>query len=92
MAFRKRLLFAAIWFATIWFATIMVLPGIGTAQTTLADVFDDSVLHEVRITMPAANWQTLKDHYLDNTYYNVDSFQWTGAPGKTLTVNNLTVR
>ena len=31
--------------------------------------FDDSVLQEIRLNMNAKDWQTLKDNYLDNTYY-----------------------
>ena len=80
MAFPRQLLFVA------WFGVTGAL-----AQTT-TDLFDDSVLHEIRISMPAANWQALKDHYLENTYYNVDSLQWKGAGSNTVTVNNLTVR
>src|ERR1700674_558508 len=57
------------------------------AQTP-ADLFDGSVVHEISLTMTAANWQAQKDHYLDNTYFNVDSFQWRGAAATT-TVNNI---
>jgi len=81
MAFRK-LLFAA---------AVFSLSTGGFAQTQ-NDLFDDSVLHEVRISMPAANWQGLKDHYLDNTYWNVDSLQWKGAGSNTATISNIAVR
>lgn len=37
--------------------------------------FDDSLLQEIRLTMNARDWQTLKDNYLDNTYYPTD-FRW----------------
>jgi hypothetical protein len=37
--------------------------------------FDDNVLHEIRLTMNAKDWQTLRDNFLDNTYYPTD-FQW----------------
>jgi uncharacterized protein (TIGR03437 family) len=70
---------------------VLGVQGAALAQTQ-TDLFDDSALHEVRITMPAANWASLKAHYLENTYYNVDSFQWKGIGSNTLTVNNLTVR
>src|SRR5215470_281140 len=70
---------------------VLGLPGLAFAQT-LNDLFDDSVLHKVEITMSATNWQTLKDHYLDNTKYTVDSFKWTGAGSNTLTITNLAVR
>jgi spore coat protein CotH len=35
-------------------------------------LFDDPVLHEVRLFINSADWQTLKDHYLENTYYPCD--------------------
>ena len=37
--------------------------------------FDDSVLHEIRLTINEKDWQALKQHYLDNTYYPCD-FRW----------------
>jgi hypothetical protein len=46
--------------------------GIGT---TAAAVFDDSVLHEVRIAVNTRDWESLKEHFLDNTYYPAD-FRW----------------
>lgn len=38
-------------------------------------LFDDSSLHEIRLTVNTRDWQTLKDHYLENTYYPAD-FRW----------------
>jgi spore coat protein CotH len=37
--------------------------------------FDDTVLHEIRLAINARDWQSLKDNYLDNTYYPCD-FRW----------------
>jgi spore coat protein H len=37
--------------------------------------FDDTVLHEIRLTINSRDWQSLKDNYLDNTYYPCD-FRW----------------
>src|SRR5439155_17327191 len=34
--------------------------------------FDDSVVHEIRLVINSRDWQSLKDHYLDNTYYPCD--------------------
>lgn len=42
---------------------------------TVTDLFDDSVLHEVRVTMTPADWQSLHENYLDNTYYRC-RFEW----------------
>jgi uncharacterized protein (TIGR03437 family) len=69
------------------FALLFASQAAAPAQTT-ADLFDASVLHEIRLTMPSANWQAQKDHYLDDTYFNVDTFQWRGAAA-TITVNNI---
>jgi hypothetical protein len=37
--------------------------------------FDDTVLQEVRLAINSQDWQSLRDHYLDNTYYPCD-FRW----------------
>ena len=42
---------------------------------TSAAFFDDSVVHDVRLAMSDRDWQALKDHYLENTYYPAD-FYW----------------
>ncbi len=34
--------------------------------------FDDTVLHEVRLEINSRDWQSLKDHYRENTYYPCD--------------------
>ena len=34
--------------------------------------FDDTVLHEIRLTINPKDWQALGIHYLDNTYYTCD--------------------
>ncbi len=48
----------------------------GQAPLTGADAFfDDSVLHEIRLDINSRDWQSLKDHYLENTYYPCD-FKW----------------
>ena len=53
------------------------LLGIGPgAQPASADAFfDDTVVHEIRLNLNSRDWQSLKDHYLDNTYYPTD-FRW----------------
>ena len=37
--------------------------------------FDDTVVHEIRLTINTRDWQSLQVHYLDNTYYPCD-FRW----------------
>ena len=31
--------------------------------------FDDTVLHDIRLSINTRDWESLKVHYLDNTYY-----------------------
>jgi spore coat protein CotH len=53
-----------------------LLLGIGQAPLTGSDAFfDDTVFHEVRLDINPRDWQSLKDHYLENTYYPCD-FRW----------------
>ena len=37
--------------------------------------FDDNPLHDIFLTIKTKDWQSLKDNFLDNTYYPVD-FRW----------------
>src|SRR5678815_1578845 len=46
--------------------------GIGT---TAASLFDDSCLHEARLAINSRDWESLKEDFLDNTYYPAD-FRW----------------
>lgn len=48
--------------------------------------FDDAVLHETRLVINPKDWQSLKDHYLENTYYACD-FSW-----REHTVRNVGIR
>jgi spore coat protein H len=50
-----------------------LLLGIGQTPLSGADAFfDDTVLHEIRLDINSRDWQSLKDHYLENTYYPCD--------------------
>jgi|CXWL01.1.fsa_nt_gi hypothetical protein len=35
-------------------------------------LFDDSVVHDIRLTVNTTDWATLKERYLENTYYPAD--------------------
>src|SRR5712671_5678456 len=48
--------------------------------------FDDSVLHDISITINTRDWSSLKEHFLENTYYPSD-FKW-----KDVTVRNIGIR
>lgn len=60
---------------------VAVLPARVTVQTPTPTLdpanplFDDTVLHEVRLTMSTRDWQALLEHYLDDTYYTAN-FTW----------------
>ncbi len=59
---------------------VQPLLGIGNTPPPSTPVgadafFDDNTLHDIRLSINAKDWQTLKDNYLDNTYYPTD-FRW----------------
>ena len=43
--------------------------------TSIDALFDDSVLHDITLNISTLDWQMLKVHYLENTYYPAD-FRW----------------
>jgi spore coat protein CotH len=48
--------------------------------------FDDSVVQSISLTINSRDWENLRIHYLENTYYPCD-FKWNGV-----TVRNIGVR
>lgn len=48
--------------------------------------FDDTVLHDISITINSRDWASLKEHFLENTYYPSD-FKWNE-----ITVRNIGIR
>ncbi len=66
-------------------ACVVCAPLLAGAQTPATPVvpdptapfFDDSVVHDLYFVINNKDWQTLKDNYLDNTYYPTD-FKWQG--------------
>src|SRR5262249_10555716 len=56
------------------------------AQSSSDPFFDDSVVQSIYLTINSRHWQTLRDNYLDNTYYPCD-FKWG-----TQTVRNVGIR
>jgi len=48
--------------------------------------FDGTVLHDISLTINTRDWSSLKEHFLDNTYYPCD-FKWNGQ-----TVRNVGIR
>jgi len=75
-------------------ALFAALPHAGWAQaTTTASAadpadpfFDGTVLHDIFLTINSRDWSSLKEHFLDNTYYPCD-MKW-----KDQTVRNIGIR
>ena len=57
--------------------TVTLTPHGQEAEPTSADVFDDRVVHELRLSMHAADWSRLQARYLENTFYPAD-LSWDG--------------
>jgi uncharacterized protein (TIGR03437 family) len=61
----------------ITFLAAAFASAVTLAAQTINDFFDGTNLQEIRLTMNPADWQTLRDNYLKNTYYKCD-FEWRG--------------
>jgi hypothetical protein len=51
------------------------VPALPPAPLPSDALFDDTVVHDIYLTVNSRDWQSLKDHYLDNTYYPAN-FRW----------------
>jgi len=57
---------------------ILAVPFLLRAESnTPADLFDDSVLHEIQVRMDPNDWKSIHERYLENTYYRCE-FVWRG--------------
>jgi uncharacterized protein (TIGR03437 family) len=59
------------------FSVLLALAASCPGQSA-ADLFDGSVLQEIRLTMAPADWQTLHDKYLDKKAVYKCEFAWRG--------------
>lgn len=55
----------------------LILAGTSANAQTAAALFDNTYVHEIRLSMHGADWATLQARYLENTYYPAD-FAWNG--------------
>jgi spore coat protein CotH len=62
-------------FVPLVLVLLVLLPRPSAAQDPTAPFFDDTVLHEIRLAINGKDWQNLKDHFQENTYYPAD-FRW----------------
>src|SRR5262245_19540882 len=56
------------------FSLTLFIAATAAAQTQ-TDLFDDTVMHEIRLEMKPSDWTTLKQDYADNSYYPAN-FKW----------------
>lgn len=71
---------------------LFLLPWAGSVvrAQTQDDVFDDTIVQEVRLDIRPSDWETLKQNYLENTYYPV-VFHWI-YKGKDIAVRDTEIR
>ena len=67
--------FVALLAATTIVAGAAFVAGVRAATPAVAEFFDDSQVQTIDFTINSRDWQSLKDHYLDNDYYPCD-FKW----------------
>jgi len=53
-------------------------PAPAVAADPADPFFDGSVLHELYLTVNSRDWSSLKEHFLENTYYPAD-FKWNST-------------
>jgi spore coat protein CotH len=75
-----------LWLSTLLFGVIC-LPA--SAQTA-SDLFNPSVLHEIRIAIHPLDWQNLKIHFGEDTHYTAD-FHWI-FEGRDIEAQQVSVR
>jgi hypothetical protein len=78
----------AAWFAAA-LSAVLVLPAAAqdpSPAPTAADLFNDQVVHELRLFMYSGDWELLQARFMENTYYPAD-VHWNGV-----TVRNVGVR
>ena len=71
--------------ALILAAALVLAPSAAQAQS-MEEFFDDSVVHDIRITINSKDWTALKQNFKENIYYPC-TLEWRG-----LTVRNVGIR
>nr|UXE44173.1 hypothetical protein Hi04_10k_c1170_00020 [uncultured bacterium] len=70
---------------TFFVAALFLCVAVPCFSQTADDLFDDSILQEIRIDVRPSDWNDLKENYLDDTYYVSDmrwlyKGNWVAAP------------
>src|SRR4051812_14318845 len=66
-------------------AVLILAPAYAQGDAAAA-IFDDTVVHDIRLTMSSRDWESLKEHFTENTRYPAD-LRWRDQ-----TVRNIAVR
>ena len=53
-----------------WLALATLLSATLALAQTSADLFDDSIVHEIRLVMKPADWTNFKASYLTDNYFS----------------------
>jgi spore coat protein CotH len=69
-----------------WLLWALLAAAAPAAAQSTADLFDDSVLHDVQLTVSERDWNSLRARPEENTYYPAD-LRWRGV-----TVRNVGIR
>ena len=75
--------------AWMFIVALVLMPGTVAAQDpppSMDPFFDDSVVHDIRLTIHSSDWLLLKEKFLENIYYPC-RFEWQGQ-----TVQNVGIR
>src|SRR5215470_12096860 len=72
--------------AAVVVQSVLTRTPVSAQNDAAAALFDDSVVHDIRLTMSSRDWDSLKEHYLENTRYPAD-LRWRDQ-----TVRNIAVR
>jgi spore coat protein H len=71
--------------AFLVFTVLMVVPATAPAQE-MGEFFDDSAVHDIRLTINSRDWAALKENFRENIYYPC-TLQW-----RDLTIRNVGIR
>ena len=71
-------------------SVLILLWRIPASGQTADDFFDARILHEIRLSIHPADWQSLKTHYQENIHYGAD-FHWIFR-GKDILAEQVSVR
>jgi spore coat protein CotH len=84
---RKRMLLVLL---PVVVLTFTVLPRPTAHAQTADDLFDPSVLHEIRINVHPSDWRQLKERFEENTRYPAD-FRWF-FQGQNISADQVSIR